>query len=274
MAKRKRETTKKQIENRLKEKRGQGVLDQYKPWLKIQDVGSKGLSTRIRGWKTNRIHHFLSKLELNCFYLFEWSQKVLDIRELFPLDLEETKAISQKLGIKHPIDPKTKELVVMTTDFLITIKSPVDSIEIARTVKYSNSLNSKRILEKFEIERVYWQNRGISWAIITEKDINPVIVENIKNLHFHRNFQNLPSKLSQQIIQQSIQLISQFFINESLLCEIIKNCSSALKISEETSLAVFYHLVANHYLEVDVTKPINPRKKICLQNSNTGGELL
>lgn len=167
MAKRKRETTKKQIVKRNKEGRGQGILEQYIPWIKIQDVGSKGLSTRIKGWKTNRIHHLLSKLELSCFYLFEWSREIFDIREQFPLDLDETKAIAEEIDIRHPTDPVTKELVVMTTDFLVTVKQSIDTIDIARTVKYAKNLNSKRTLEKFEIERIYWQNRGINWSIIT-----------------------------------------------------------------------------------------------------------
>jgi TnsA endonuclease N terminal len=135
MAKRKRKTTKKQIEKRLKEGRGQGRRENYKPWLRIQDVGSIGLSTRIKGWKSNRIHQFLSKLELSYFYLLEWSKEVIDIREQFPLDLDETKAIAQELGVKHPTDPFTQEQVVMTTDFLITIKKPLSEQDVARTIK-------------------------------------------------------------------------------------------------------------------------------------------
>lgn len=47
MAKRKRKSNKKTIKNRLKEGRGTGNLKDYKPWLTIQDVASKGLATRI-----------------------------------------------------------------------------------------------------------------------------------------------------------------------------------------------------------------------------------
>jgi len=106
----------------IKEGRGSGVGENYKPWLNIQDVSSKGRSTRLKGIKTNRQHEFLSDLERNYFYLTEYSDFVVDIREQFPLlPLEETIVIADELGLKHPTDPKTNEPVVMTTDFLLTV---------------------------------------------------------------------------------------------------------------------------------------------------------
>ncbi len=47
-------------------------------------------------------------MERNYFYLTEFSDAVLDIREQFPLlPQEETIVIAEELGIKHPADPKT-----------------------------------------------------------------------------------------------------------------------------------------------------------------------
>nr|WP_254052811.1 TnsA endonuclease N-terminal domain-containing protein [Bacillus sp. V59.32b] len=102
----------------IKEGRGSGFGAEYKPWLKIQDVSSKGRSTRLKGIKTNRQHEFLSDLERNYFYITEYSDLVIDIREQFPLlPLEETIVIADELGIKHPTNPRSGELIVMTTDF-------------------------------------------------------------------------------------------------------------------------------------------------------------
>jgi TnsA endonuclease N terminal len=152
MAKRNRSITAKTKAKRKKEGRGQGHGASYKPELRIQDVSSIGLATRDRGWKTNRIHHLLSKLEWMFFYILEWSPVVSDIREQYPLDLDETLAIAKSLGIAHPTDPRTREPVVMTTDFVITIKSRVNTVLHARTIKYTNKLSSRRALEKLEIE--------------------------------------------------------------------------------------------------------------------------
>lgn len=79
------------IEKLIKEGRGQGHGSDYKPWINIQDVPSLGRVSRIKGIKTNRQHEFLSDLERNFFYLLEYSNNVVDIREQFPLlPLEET----------------------------------------------------------------------------------------------------------------------------------------------------------------------------------------
>lgn len=53
MAKRKREQN---IQTRTSEGRGNGIGKDYIPWIKIQDVASKGRATRIKGIKTNRQH--------------------------------------------------------------------------------------------------------------------------------------------------------------------------------------------------------------------------
>ncbi len=61
-------------------------------------------------------------MERNYFYLTEFSDVILDIREQFPLlPQEETIVIAEELGIKHPADPKTGDPIVMTTDFLLTV---------------------------------------------------------------------------------------------------------------------------------------------------------
>jgi hypothetical protein len=141
MAKRRRNTTARSRERRRKEGRGLGSGKDYKPELRIQDVASIGLATRIFGWKTERIHHFMSKLECLFFYIVDWSAGVLDIREQFPLDLNETLAIAQQSGIRHPVDVKTKEPIT-TTDFVITVGNVIHNFDIARTIKYQNKLEA------------------------------------------------------------------------------------------------------------------------------------
>nr|WP_232900746.1 TnsA endonuclease N-terminal domain-containing protein [Lysinibacillus fusiformis] len=54
-------------------------------------------------------------MERNYFYLTEYSDFVVDIREQFPLlPLEETIVIADELGLKHTTDPKTNEPVVLS----------------------------------------------------------------------------------------------------------------------------------------------------------------
>jgi len=97
------------VEKWIKEGRGSGIEKDYKPWLNIQDVSSLGRSTRLRGIKTKRQHEFLSDLERNYFYLTEYTDFIVGIREQFPLlPKSETLVIVNELGLKHPTNPDTK----------------------------------------------------------------------------------------------------------------------------------------------------------------------
>lgn len=150
----------------LKEGRGQGTGANYKPWILIHDFPSRGISARIPGRTTGRIHHLLSRNEEYYFYILDADPEVLDIREQFPLRLSETMEISRRLNVRHPW--KGDFPFVMTTDFLITKNDGLH----ARTVKCSDELNNPRVVEKFSIEHAYWSSRGIDWKIVTERQIS------------------------------------------------------------------------------------------------------
>lgn len=97
----------------ISEGRGQGELQHYLPWLRVRNVSSRGLSSRIPGHKTGRVHHFFSRLELMFFFILEWSLKVVDIWEQYPLQSwQDTLLIAETLGIRHPRDSRTKHCIV------------------------------------------------------------------------------------------------------------------------------------------------------------------
>ena len=138
--------------------RGQGEGVDYLPWISIHDFSSKGLSSRVYGHKSRRIHHFLSWNELYFFYILEWSDKVLDIREQFPLlDMELAIDVAQRAGVKYPRNNASGFPYLLTCDFMITTENGLK----ARTIKSISDLKNKRTLEKLEIERRYWNELGI-----------------------------------------------------------------------------------------------------------------
>ncbi|MFT5277509.1 MAG: hypothetical protein ACI97K_001456 [Glaciecola sp.] len=93
----------------LKYKYGLGKGPNYKPCPRIQDVKSHGTRSLIFGRKSQREHHMMSSIESELFYLAEFSDNVIDIREQFPiLPLNYSQKIASMLGVKHPIHPKTK----------------------------------------------------------------------------------------------------------------------------------------------------------------------
>jgi hypothetical protein len=267
MAKRNRRTNEKSIKKRIKEGRGMGRLAEYKPWLHIQDVPSKGLSSRIKGWKTGRVHHLLSLLELMYFYVLEWSQGVIDIREQFPLlPIEETLSIALSCGIRHPADPKTKYPIVMTTDFVNTIRRGASDLDEPRTIKYKVDLLKLRTLEKLEIERRYWEARKITLKIVTEDSVPMVLAKNVEWLHSYRHLGGF-NGLGEFAFSQTVSAVNAALRRQpGPLRDIMLQVDDRLGLQAGTSLSVVRHLLANRNLLIDMLKPINPSQRLVLLN--------
>ncbi len=171
MAKRKTRWTEEKIAKYIKEGRGSGELENYKPWITNQDFASKGRTHRPKSWKTDRMMQLFSDIEDHYMYILDWAENVIDIREQFPLDREITTKIADSKNILHSTDKDTGTSIVMTTDFLITVRGKNGYEFWARSIKPSEDLNDKRVLEKLEIERQYWHEQNVEWGIVSESDI-------------------------------------------------------------------------------------------------------
>ncbi|BCC29288.1 TnsA endonuclease N-terminal domain-containing protein [Bacillus cereus group sp. BceL300] len=222
-----------------KEGRGTGELENYQPWLTVDDVPSNGRQHKRKGWKTNREHHFMSDLELKFFYLLDWADSVVDIYEQYPLDLELTEQISKRKNIKHPVDNQTGILIPFTTDFFIKIYSDGELKYLARSIKPSDKLEEGRILEKLEIEREYYVNKGIDWGIITEKELSTNMVKNID--HFHSYYW-----LEIELSQYRDLFIRYFFEADETqkVLKITNDFDEMFGLQVGSALTIFKHLMA------------------------------
>ena len=161
----------------LSEGRGQGLGAGYTPWLYVQDFPSLGMVSRVSGATTGRIHHLMSNLELSLFYLLDWSDDVLDIREQYPLiDLSHAIEIAENANIRYPYDTKSGFPYVLTSDFYVETSQSA----MIMSVKPSSELGKPRVREKLEIERRYWSKRGVGWSVMTENEINSIKARNIE----------------------------------------------------------------------------------------------
>lgn len=259
------------IEAFLKEGRGQGEGATYKPWLTVRDVPSKGRAAREKGWKTGRTHHLLSNHELFTYYCLCWARRVTDIREQFPLlPIEETLALAAKCGIKHPIHPKTKEPVVLTTDFLITLDRNGKRVEEARTVKEVAALRSQHTLEKLELERRYWQARHIEWGIITEREIPLVVAKNVELLYEAHSLPSSTSITSEELNDIAHTLTRSVTETPQVLRNATSACDKKLGFEPGTSLQAAYFLLATRQWQVDMFTPIDPTKPLILVETALG----
>ena len=263
MAKRKRIQN---IQNMIKEGYGTGIGSKYKPYIKIQHVPSLGRVTRGKGIKTERQHDLLSDMEKNYLIILEYCNDVVDIREQYPLlPIEETISIANELGIVHPKNPRTKEDIVMTTDFMITISDSEGTKEVARTIKSKDDLLNRRILEKFEIERVFWERRGINWAIVTEEEIDKTIAHNISFVQGYKHIRNIDSFIDIEILELQdliYEFLKRIVDDERSMRSICSFFDSDMNLQKGSGLSIFKYLIANKIIGIDISKRINVDKNI------------
>lgn len=255
MSKRKRIFTAKTFNKWIKEGRGKGEGPTYKPWYRIQDVSSHGVCHRIKSvWTTGRETHLLSNLERDWFFVFDWAPQIIDIREQFPLlPVTETQAIAVECGINHPFEHRSleKQPFVLTSDFRITLVEGERTVEQIRTVKYAESLSNKRVMEKFEIERRYWERRGIAWGIVTERELPKQLVRNIELLRGKRCLSDRLNLRAEQLYLLAQSLTEVVMTGQLSLKEAGTSCESQFGLDKGVGLTVAYYLLANRYWEVD-----------------------
>ena len=162
---------------------GSGQLQDYQPWLRVQDVKSHGNRSLIFGLKTLRNHHVMSSIESDFFYQAEFNDSVIDIREQFPLlPLNLTEQIAGHIGVKHPLVRGVKGppvLYVMTTDFLLTVKDPTGGIKYKAFAVKPDCIPTLRMAEKLEIERLFWAMHDIEFKVYVGSELNRIRSKNI-----------------------------------------------------------------------------------------------
>jgi hypothetical protein len=223
---------------------GQGVLSAYKPHLNVRKVRSPNArSNRSYSHKTDRTHQFLSDNEERYFWYLEWAENVYDIREQFPLQMDETIDIAKKFGVKHP---STKDgNIIMTTDFLITL---TDGTAIARALKESKDLDNKSVLEKLSIEKYYWESKGFHWGIVHTELINRVFADNVETfMCCKREIEE--DYASEETIKYLMHMILS---SNATLADVFAETDNNMDMKKGNSQILFKSLIANKMLKLDM----------------------
>jgi len=248
----------------IKEGRGQGIGLDYRPWLTIRDVPSEGRSHRVFGHLTQRTHHLLSDIELATFFLLQWRPTTIDIREQFPLDRNETRQISEQLGIKHPNSHGVDQY--MSSDFVVDTREK-HLPRFALQVKVKSECSNPRTIEKLEIERVYWRDKGVPWFLVTENQIPRDVFQNISLLYNHSGNDVNPDEL---LIQW------EFFKKHLQGEETLRVVDLCMKLDASydhepgETLYQLKKLLAQRYFHFDIIKPFAELRcaDLSAENSN------
>ena len=135
----------------------------------------------------------------------------------------------------------------MTCDFLITTTEGLK----ARTIKQVKDLQNPRTIEKLEIERRYWKEKGIDWAIVTEEDIS---IQKAKNIEWLYTAAKLPNEISKRVSLTDMKTIQ---ITDSV-------ASSAAIIEDRFGLkpgggmTLLRHLYWKKMISCDINKSLVP----------------
>ncbi|CAK7029885.1 TnsA endonuclease C-terminal domain-containing protein [Tissierella sp.] len=276
MAKRNLEWNENKLRRYLEEGRGQGIGKDYKPWLTIQDFPSMGRVSRIFSNKTQRIHHFFSDNETRMFYLLHWEDAVTDIREHFPL-LDTGQVIKDKRGLDLDkfVDKQTGTPYIFSTTFLITVKDTKNGeFYIARSVKSAIELEKKHIIEKFELERRYWESKGIDWGIVTQKDIPVIKAKNIEWVYSALENSEERGIDNGTKIDLSKEIIFKLMNSSNAVREITAEFDNEFQLEKGTGLYLFKYLIAIKNIKVDMDQKINinsPANELILEVEFEGG---
>ncbi|WP_057767785.1 heteromeric transposase endonuclease subunit TnsA [Cytobacillus praedii] len=261
MAKRKRQnSTEEKIKKWIADGRGLGEGKDYKPWLNIQDVASNGYATREKGWKTDRIHHFLSDLELKYLYTLDWCPYVEDIREQYPLlPLQKTLSIAEEFGIEHPREDGTHgSYKVITSDFFIVLRTNKGLKTCIRTIKPVNHLDTRE-LEKFDIEKKFYQDLGIEdWKLVTDVDLPHNFIQNMDWFYDCKFIDNRPN-ISSELISSVSPILYNAVKTEGLgLSTLAIKYDDVFGLEKGSCLFIVKYLLANKIWETDMNNIINP----------------
>lgn len=182
--------------------RGNGILANYTAWHRVSrgDPASSGRShvQQLAG----RQRDLLSDLEWVALFFAYMLPNLFDLREQFPLALTSgrheltaygvdalaghflgTIELAQKLGIKHPVSSENGEKAFWrpTTDLLLTLVDIDGQFELlAISIKPKTKL-SKRKRELLALEKAYWDERGVTWLLITPKEYEKSVAVTLRS---------------------------------------------------------------------------------------------
>ncbi len=228
---------------------GRGSGRDYKPWIGIRDVPSKGRSSLIAGITVEREHQTFSDLETHTFYGIEHKRNVIDIREQFPiLPLDIVMGIAKRYGIRYPNQPGTKEPAILTTDVLATAQTPSGTNYLAYECKYRSELRKKRELDKLEIKRLFWASMGIEQLLVTEEDVDVIAAENLAYISAP-----LRGELAARPVVTDFDCIVESFPPRTYMVKaMIEQIAKLEHVELEIAHEMLFGLIWNHCLSIDL----------------------
>ncbi|MFC0660602.1 MULTISPECIES: TnsA endonuclease N-terminal domain-containing protein [Alcaligenaceae] len=183
--------------NRLRRGQGLGVHAAYKPWLRVRDVPSRGTSSIVRGIRTSRSVHLLSKIETTYFFLLERRRTTQDCREQFPiLEITRTLELCEELGVRHPHKGFYPE--PFTIDFMVTELIDGKPYFRAASIKTPNDATNPSVLNRLAVEHRWCAEHNIPWTLVDTSAFDDTLLKNLRFMRawfLHRHIPDYPQAI-------------------------------------------------------------------------------
>ncbi|NAS19023.1 heteromeric transposase endonuclease subunit TnsA [Clostridium butyricum] len=227
--------------------------------LKVTTFSSRGRATRIYSYKTKRIHHLQSDNQLKVFLIFEWIDSIKDIKENVELkNLQTTIYNVENLRLDKFTDMETGGLYQLHTNFLIKVLKEEKYEEIAVSVKSLSELERKMVIEKLEIERRYWKAKGIKFYLLTEKEIDKQLVENIRWCREAVIDKSIENKA--EIAEKLYYFLQEK--KEEILKEALNEFDTEEDVEPGTALFMFRYLIVVKEIYINMKEKIDLNKHV------------
>ncbi|MBH3308078.1 TnsA endonuclease N-terminal domain-containing protein [Pseudomonas sp. zfem004] len=251
--------TQQKIDKRVAAGDGQGVREEYVPWIKVRSFPSRGTSHLVPGVNIQRVHHLLSNAEFHYHVILEHDKSIIDIREQYPLFPQaEIQSIATSLNIRPPVYPGTQVPLVMTTDFLIT-QLTTDGSErlVARSMKYAKEFHDASpeeknwILDKLDLERVYWERRNVEWRLVLYERLSQTRIANLLVLRSHAKIS--PLIANEKNIRKALIAIAAGPTDVMPLKSYLQKLARFLYMEYVGVKSLFFHMLWVGALEMDLS---------------------
>jgi hypothetical protein len=218
-------------------RRGKGVRKglEYRPWLRVRDVPSRGTSAQIGGILVQRSYQLLSGLETTYFFLVERQKSTVDIQECWPIfDIDRTVELCATLGVRHQyrgIYPAP-----FTIDFLITESVDGQLKYRAASIKTPEDAADPEVRRRLEVEHRWCSERGIPWTLIDTSQFDKVLHSNLLFMRTWFRHHYIPDAKSEARFLQSFRMA---YVRNVPLAALIKETAKTLRIPDTLATDTF-----------------------------------
>jgi len=223
----------------------------YAPLIDIHESGSVGTLNAVSSALTGRTHHYLSGVEASYHRVSELNERVIDIREQYPLPLEVTQPLARALRVHHP--GSKKDPFPVTIDLLLTVRlAGSDAVAyVPRSVKHWNRTVPSSDVRRAALEEAACRQMGMNpWKLVTNHQLPPQIDE--KTRFLFTGIVGNP-EWSAREIEGFLRAMSQADFRLPLSELLEEHIPSLTGIKASNSVKLFNYLVVKRRLRIDLS---------------------